>query len=54
MILSALLVPFWGAGMAAVVLVICYWLGRLALDRRRLASWESAWALTGPRWTSRR
>jgi hypothetical protein len=54
MILSALLVPFWGAGTAAVVLVICYWLGRLMLDRRRLADWESAWALTGPRWTSRR
>jgi hypothetical protein len=24
------------------------------LDRRRLAAWESAWSLTGPRWTTRR
>jgi hypothetical protein len=28
-------------------------LGRRALDRRRLASWTSAWAITGPRWTRR-
>ena len=54
MILTALLVPLWGAGGTAIVLVICYWLCRLALDRRRLAAWESAWARTGPRWTSRR
>ena len=27
--------------------------GRLALDRRRLASWEAAWAEVGPRWTKR-
>jgi hypothetical protein len=40
-----------GAGM---VLIICYWACRLALDRRRLAAWESAWALTGPRWTTHR
>ena len=40
--------------LAGVVLVICYWLGRLILDRRRLAAWESAWARTGPRWTTRR
>jgi hypothetical protein len=41
----------WGAG---AVLVICYWLCRLALDQRRLAGWELDWALTGPRWTTRR
>jgi hypothetical protein len=35
-------------------LLISYRLCRLVLDRRRLAAWESAWALTGPRWTSRR
>jgi hypothetical protein len=40
-----------GAGM---VLIICYWACRRALDRRRMAGWESAWALTGPRWTTRR
>ena len=39
-----------GAGMA---LLIFYALCRLALDRRRLAAWESAWSLTGPRWTTR-
>lgn len=38
---------------AAIVLLICYWLGRLALDRRRLAAWASEWSLTGPRWTTR-
>jgi hypothetical protein len=38
----------------AVALLICYWLARLVLDRRRLAAWTSEWSLTGPRWTSRR
>ena len=38
---------------AAIALLICYWLGRLALDRRRLAMWTSEWSLTGPRWTTR-
>ncbi len=38
---------------AAIVLLISYWLGRLALDRRRLAKWASEWSLTGPRWTTR-
>jgi hypothetical protein len=38
---------------AAIMLLICYWLGRLALDRRRLAAWASEWLLTGPRWTTR-
>jgi hypothetical protein len=40
--------------LAGFTLVICYWLGRLILDRRRLAAWESAWARIGPRWTTRR
>ena len=26
---------------------------RRALDRRRLAAWEAAWAVVGPRWTKR-
>jgi hypothetical protein len=34
-------------------LLVCYGLCRLVLDRRRLAAWESAWSLTGPRWTTR-
>jgi hypothetical protein len=38
---------------AALLLICCYRLCRLALDRRRLAGWSQAWAATGPRWTSR-
>lgn len=37
---------------AAVLLIYLYRLCRLALDRHRLARWESAWAATGPQWTS--
>ena len=39
---------------AALGLLTCYLLCRAALDKRRLAAWESAWTSTGPRWTSRR
>jgi len=39
---------------AAVVLTLCYLLCWMALDRHRLARWESAWAVVGPQWTSRR
>ena len=42
------------AGGAGAALLICYVSCRLVLDRRRLAAWESAWSLTGPRWTTRR
>jgi hypothetical protein len=38
---------------AAVVLILCYRLGRAVLDRHRLARWDSAWAVVGPQWTSR-
>jgi hypothetical protein len=54
MILYALVAGAEVAAAAGIALLICYALGRLALDRRRLATWESAWALTGPRWTTRR
>lgn len=54
MILNALAEAAAAAGGAAVALLICYTLCRLALDRRRLAAWESAWSLTEPRWTTRR
>jgi hypothetical protein len=54
MILNALIKGAAAAGGAGVALLICYALCRLALDRRRLAAWESAWSLTGPRWTTRR
>lgn len=54
MIFNASLLAIWAACGAGMALTCCYWLCRRAIDRRRLAAWESAWALTGPRWTSRR
>ena len=54
MIVDALVLGVAVAGGAAGVLLVCYVLCRLALDRRRLTAWESAWSLTGPRWTTRR
>jgi len=54
MIVNALAVGSAVAGGAGVALLISYALSRLVLDRRRLAAWESAWSLTGPRWTTRR
>jgi hypothetical protein len=36
----------------AALLTCCYVLCRIALDRHRLARWDQAWAVTGPRWTS--
>jgi hypothetical protein len=54
MIIYALAVGAGAAGSAMAALLICYALCRLALDRRRLAAWESAWSKTGPRWTTRR
>jgi hypothetical protein len=38
---------------AAVALLLCYWLCRLAIDRRRLAAWTAEWTLTGPKWNTR-
>ena len=52
-ILTALFAGFTATAGAAAVLGVCYWLCRTALDRHRLARWESAWAAIGPRWTSR-
>ncbi len=54
MVVDALVLGVTVAGGAAVAVLVCYVLARLALDRRRLTAWESAWSLTGPRWTSRR
>jgi hypothetical protein len=54
MILNALLAGFTIVTVTAMVLTFCYCLCRMALDRHRLAGWESAWATVGPRWTSRR
>jgi hypothetical protein len=45
------------AAVATVALVIVLsflaWAGRKLLDRRRLANWELAWAIVGPKWTKR-
>ena len=54
MMVGAILMALAVAAVIAAGLLIPYRLCRLVLDRRRLAAWESAWALTGPRWTSRR
>jgi hypothetical protein len=54
MIVNALALAAAVIGGAGIALLICYALCRLVLDRRRLAAWESAWSLTGPRWTTRR
>jgi hypothetical protein len=54
MMVGAVLMALAVAAVIAAGLLIPYRLCRLVLDRRRLAAWESAWALTGPRWTSRR
>jgi hypothetical protein len=52
--LASVMVGIGSVCIAAIALVICYWLCRLALDRRRLAAWAAEWSLTGPRWTTRR
>lgn len=49
---GAAILAFSASCTAGMILVRCYWLARLALDRRRLAEWDSDWALTGPRWTT--
>ena len=54
MVVNALAVGAAATAGAGIALLIFYTLGRLALDRRRLAAWESAWSLTEPRWTTRR
>ena len=54
MIIYALVAGAMVAGLAGLALLLVYALCRLALDRRRLAAWQSAWDRTGPRWTTRR
>jgi hypothetical protein len=54
MIAIALLAGVVTIAGAATVLILCYFLCRGALDRYRAARWESAWAVIGPQWTSRR
>jgi hypothetical protein len=54
MILYSLVAGAMVAALAGMALLVVYALCRVALDRRRLAAWESAWNRTGPRWTTRR
>jgi hypothetical protein len=54
MIVNALAASAVVTGAAAMTLLASYGLCRLVLDQRRLAAWDSAWSLTGPRWTTRR
>jgi hypothetical protein len=54
MILNALLTDVTTTTVTAMVLTLCYYLCRMALDWYRLARWESAWVTVGPRWTSHR
>lgn len=54
MIIYALITGGAVTAIAAVALLVAYALARHALDRRRLAGWEAAWARTGPSWTAQR
>jgi hypothetical protein len=38
----------------ALLLILAGWLVRLALNRRRLADWETEWNTVEPRWRSPR
>ncbi|HEY4849731.1 MAG TPA: hypothetical protein VII22_03000, partial [Streptosporangiaceae bacterium] len=37
----------------AIFLLSVLWLTRRALDRRRLAAWETGWTAVGPQWSRR-
>jgi len=54
MVIYALVTGGAVTAVAGVALLIAYALARHALDRRRLAGWETAWATTGPSWTAKR
>ena len=51
---ASVMIAIGAACCGGIVLTACYWLCRLALDRRRLAAWASEWSVAGPRWTTRR
>jgi hypothetical protein len=54
MIIYSLVAGAMVAALAGMALLVAYALCQVALNRRRLAGWESAWNRTGPRWTTRR
>jgi hypothetical protein len=51
---ASVMVAVGAACCGGMVLLVCYWLCRLALNRRRLAAWASEWSVAGPRWTTHR
>ena len=51
---ASVMLAIGAACCGGIVLFVCYWLCRRALDRRRLAAWASEWAAAGPQWTTRR
>ena len=50
MVMVSVIVP----SAAAVLLLGCFGVCHVALNRHRLVQWEQAWAITEPQWTSRR
>ena len=54
MIIYSLVAGAMVTALAGMALLLAYALCRVALNRRRLAAWESAWNRTGPTWTTRR
>ncbi len=54
MMLNAVFVAVCVIAAAAVLLILCYGVCRMILERHRLAQWESAWTAIGPQWTRRR
>ena len=51
---ASVMIAIGAACCSGIVLMICYWLCRRALDWRRLAAWASEWSVAGPRWATRR
>jgi len=53
-VLSAVTIGLAAAGFLALLLILAGWLVRLALNRRRLADWDTGWSTVEPRWRSPR
>ena len=53
-VLSAVTIGLATPGLLALLLTLAGWLVRLALNRRRLADWESEWRVVEPRWRTSR
>jgi len=53
-VVSAVTIGLAAAGFLALLLILAGWLMRLALNRRRLADWDTGWSTVEPRWRSPR